>query len=131
MPVPRCIVSPSQIAVHTLWRRTRCLATVGLPSRPSPRGTRAISRKMGASLAETRSPPPPVRVLVIGGSYAGLSAALNLQDLCSGRPARCGPRREAEESETGPSSAPPTLPVDITIVDERDGFCTTLPCSPI
>ena len=30
----------------------------------------------------------PVKVLVIGGSYGGLAAALNLLDLCKGRTAR-------------------------------------------
>ncbi|KAJ9150414.1 Apoptosis-inducing factor 2 [Pleurostoma richardsiae] len=56
----------------------------------------------------------PFKVVVIGGSYAGLSAALNLLDLCEGRNARCS--RGAECSFKEP------INVDITIVDERDGF---------
>jgi hypothetical protein len=60
----------------------------------------------------------PFRILVVGGSYGGLSAALNLQDLCRGLAPRCGPKpNEGEHVER------PQYPVDITIVDERDGFC--------
>ncbi|KAK4186299.1 apoptosis-inducing factor 2 [Podospora australis] len=59
----------------------------------------------------------PFRVLVVGGSYGGLSAALNLQDLCRGLPARCGPKPKEGEEVTVPQ-----FNVDITIVDERDGF---------
>jgi hypothetical protein len=58
----------------------------------------------------------PSRVLVSGGSYAGLSVALNLLDLCNGLPSRF----------TGEKAAPDTskqVPLEITIVDERDGFC--------
>jgi hypothetical protein len=59
----------------------------------------------------------PVKVLVIGGCYGGLATALNLLDLCHGRPARfSGAQSPAQELR-------PTLPVDIKIVDERDGYC--------
>jgi NADH dehydrogenase FAD-containing subunit len=62
-------------------------------------------------------PTEPVRVLVAGGSYGGLSAALNLQDLCRGLPPRCGPKpTEGEQVDR------PQFEVDITVVDERDGF---------
>ncbi|KAK4241189.1 apoptosis-inducing factor 2 [Achaetomium macrosporum] len=62
-------------------------------------------------------PTQPLRVLVAGGSYAGLSAALNLQDLCRGLAPRCGPKpTEGEHVER------PQFEVDITVVDERDGF---------
>lgn len=58
----------------------------------------------------------PFKVLILGGSYGGLSAALNLIDLAEGRAARQGngvvPGHDGK------------VPVDITIVDERDGFCT-------
>jgi NADH dehydrogenase FAD-containing subunit len=64
----------------------------------------------------------PFRVLVAGGSYGGLSVALNLQDICRGLPARCGPK-PAE----GEHVATPQFDVDITIVDERDGFCQFTP----
>jgi len=46
------------------------------------------------------------RVLVAGGCYAGLSAAINLLEKCD-------------------TIDSPIL-VDMTIVDERDGFCTSL-----
>ena len=52
------------------------------------------------------------KVLVIGGCYAGLAAALNLLDLCSGRPVRCGGVDAGTE-----------LDVQVTVVDERDGYC--------
>ena len=61
--------------------------------------------------------PLPTRVLVVGGAYAGLAAALNLQDLCRGLPARCAEPEEGEHVEK------PQFAVDITIVDERDGYC--------
>lgn len=57
----------------------------------------------------------PFKVLILGGCYGGLSAALNLIDLAEGRAARQGngvvPGHDGK------------VPVDITIVDERDGFC--------
>lgn len=58
----------------------------------------------------------PFRVLIVGGSYGGLSAALTLLDLCGGRVARFDYTQDAKP----PGS---TIPVHITIVDERDGFC--------
>ncbi|KAJ4291440.1 hypothetical protein N0V88_006033 [Collariella sp. IMI 366227] len=62
----------------------------------------------------------PFRVLIAGGAYAGLSAALNLQDLCRNLPPRCGPK--PVEGETQPQVNRPLFNADITIVDERDGF---------
>ncbi|KAJ9144963.1 Apoptosis-inducing factor 2 [Pleurostoma richardsiae] len=53
------------------------------------------------------------RVLVVGGSYAGLSTAMNLLDLCRGRPARMS----AEDNHSGVK-----IPIEVTIADERDGF---------
>ncbi|KAF1816808.1 pyridine nucleotide-disulfide oxidoreductase AMID-like protein [Eremomyces bilateralis CBS 781.70] len=61
-----------------------------------------------ANLARTR-------ILVAGGSYGGLAAALNLLDMSQGRKARSAPTDR-------PASDRPALPVQITIVDERDGF---------
>lgn len=58
----------------------------------------------------------PYKVLVIGGSYAGLGATLNLLDLCYGKPCRFTGKTESSEPQE-------KIPVQITIVDERDGFC--------
>ncbi|QDS72569.1 hypothetical protein FKW77_000802 [Venturia effusa] len=55
----------------------------------------------------------PLRILVIGGSYAGLAATLNLLDLCNGKAPRFTPNVEH-------TSQP--VPIKITLVDERDGF---------
>lgn len=63
----------------------------------------------------------PFKVLVVGGSYGGLSVALNLQDLCRGKEPRCGPTPDKVHGVYQPN-----IPIDITIADERDGFCRTL-----
>ncbi len=62
------------------------------------------------------------KVLIIGGSYGGLSAAVNLLDLCAGKTARSG----REETPLEPTQ-PILSPVDIAIVDERDGYCKISP----
>jgi hypothetical protein len=56
----------------------------------------------------------PTRVLVAGGSYGGLAAALNLLDLCERKPARFTPDGKVSEN---------VVPIHIKIVDERDGYC--------
>ncbi|KAL8350006.1 hypothetical protein RB598_005376 [Gaeumannomyces tritici] len=66
--------------------------------------------------AHSRRPEDPFKVLVIGGCYAGISACLNLLDLCSGSDPRCGKR-----VDDSPSSLAP-FEVEVTIVDERDGY---------
>ena len=58
----------------------------------------------------------PTRILIAGGSYAGLAAAVNLLDLSLGRPARFTPKQELRANGE-------KLEVEIRIVDERDGFC--------
>lgn len=59
----------------------------------------------------------PYRVLIAGGAYGGVSAAVNLLDLSLGRPARLDPKKVAvEEARNG-------VPIEIYIVDERDGYC--------
>jgi hypothetical protein len=66
----------------------------------------------------------PWRVLIAGGSYAGLSAALNLLDLCGGRPPRFNPAFKFEDiSAAFTGTLTRRIPVEITIVDERDGYC--------
>jgi hypothetical protein len=57
------------------------------------------------------------RVLVIGGSYSGLAATVNLIDLCDGKQPRF------TSTPTDVVSPTTKLPVEITIVDERDGYC--------
>jgi len=53
---------------------------------------------------------------VVGGSYAGLGAALNLLDLCAGRFPRFTVNPEGEHGNR-------KVAIEITIVDERDGYC--------
>jgi len=63
---------------------------------------------------------PSFHVLVIGGCYAGLAAALNLLDLCTGKLPRCGP----PPTSGGTTLVPQPIPgLRVTIVDERDGYC--------
>ncbi|KAL4806919.1 hypothetical protein BDV18DRAFT_160082 [Aspergillus unguis] len=57
----------------------------------------------------------PFRVLIVGGSYAGLAAALNLVDLCHGRRHRFS----ITERDNGTRKR---IPVQVTLVDPRDGF---------
>jgi hypothetical protein len=57
------------------------------------------------------------RVLIAGASYGGLSAALTLLDLTRGKLARFNYDQEIKPPQHH-------IPVDITLVDEKDGFCT-------
>ena len=61
----------------------------------------------------------PFHVLVLGGSYAGLAATVNLLDLCQGKACRFA-ARYGNAVDGGEEQK---VPVRITIVDERDGFC--------
>lgn len=59
----------------------------------------------------------PYRILIAGGAYGGVSAAVNLLDLSLGRSARLDPdKTPVEEARDG-------VPIEIHIVDERDGYC--------
>ncbi|TAQ90088.1 hypothetical protein B7494_g1607 [Chlorociboria aeruginascens] len=60
------------------------------------------------------------RVLVIGGSYGGLAAALNLLDLCKARPTRFDSTPFVSTRESAITRA--KFNIQIKIVDERDGF---------
>lgn len=60
--------------------------------------------------------PSPVRVLIAGGAYAGLTAAINLVDLGQGLQPR-----QAEEPYTHHPDLP-TVDFEVTVIDERDGF---------
>lgn len=57
-----------------------------------------------SDMSGIRSDANPYRVLIAGGCYSGLAVAVNLLEKCD------------------TIDAP--IPVEITIVDERDGFCT-------
>jgi hypothetical protein len=61
----------------------------------------------------------PVKVLIIGGSYGGLGAALNLLDFSKGKYSRFA-GKVGNDPKAGPRSR---FPVQIKIVDERDGYC--------
>lgn len=52
-----------------------------------------------------RSTANPFKVLIAGGCYSGLAAAINLLDKCD-------------------NALDARIPVFVTIVDERSGFCT-------
>lgn len=64
--------------------------------------------------------PAVTRVLVVGGSYAGLSATINLLDLGN----HVNPRFNYPNYKHDADA--PRTPIEVTIVDERDGFCETL-----
>ncbi|KAM0246420.1 hypothetical protein ACHAP5_004734 [Fusarium lateritium] len=61
-----------------------------------------------------------VRVLILGGCYGGLSAAVNLLDLSQGY----SPRMNSEPYIHHPDL--PQFNIEITIVDERDGYYHTI-----
>ncbi|PGH19360.1 hypothetical protein AJ80_04000 [Polytolypa hystricis UAMH7299] len=58
----------------------------------------------------------PYKVLIVGASYAGLAATANLLDLCHARQPRFGYGVTPEDSPKE------KVPVQVTIVDERDGY---------
>ncbi|KAL2834044.1 hypothetical protein BJY01DRAFT_253234 [Aspergillus pseudoustus] len=60
-------------------------------------------------------PQTPYKVLILGGSYAGLAAAVNLVDFCHGRKNRFS----IDEADNGTGKF---IPVQVTIVDPRDGY---------
>lgn len=64
---------------------------------------------------EVTSTERPVHVLIIGGAYAGMAAAMILADLCAGKAPRFF---GVDNPRLGHR-----VPVEITIVDERDGYC--------
>lgn len=69
------------------------------------------------------SDPAVTRILVVGGSYAGLSATVNLIDLGNHVNPRYNYPNYKHDAEA------PRTPVEITLVDERDGFCMDFPQS--
>ncbi|EPE08259.1 pyridine nucleotide-disulfide oxidoreductase [Ophiostoma piceae UAMH 11346] len=73
------------------------------------------SSKMGSTLRPNNA-STPFKVLVVGGSYSGLAAALNLSDMCLGKTARASVSYQDKVEPVDPIHA------EITVVDERDGF---------
>ena len=70
------------------------------------------------------TPEKTFQVLVLGGSYAGLAATVNLLDLCRGKACRFAARYGGtNNAEPYCGEGKSKVPVRITIVDERDGFC--------
>jgi hypothetical protein len=81
------------------------------------RTTSTLCRMVSTGFHTSAANNSSTRVLVVGGSYAGLGAALNLHDLFHGKPrSNRAEQLKAEATET-------KFPIEITIVDERDGFC--------
>jgi len=64
----------------------------------------------------------PYRILIAGGAYGGVSAAVNLLDLSLGKSARLDPDKAPVEA------ARDGIPIEIHIVDERDGYCEIVSC---
>lgn len=58
----------------------------------------------------------PIKVLVAGCAYGGIATVVNLLDLCLGKSPRGSP------NEVPHQAALPGIPVDIHVVDERDGY---------
>lgn len=62
----------------------------------------------------------PHRVLIVGCAYGGISAVVNLLDLAQGKPRDTvypTPDMAGKKSKQG---------VEITVIDERDGYCKCL-----
>lgn len=61
----------------------------------------------------------PHRVLVVGCAYGGISAVINLLECAQGKPRESyypGPDFKNARSKRG---------VEITVIDERDGYCAS------
>jgi hypothetical protein len=74
------------------------------------------------SLLAPVSPCKPIKVLIIGGSYAGLSTAMNLLRLSQSHNCKPSPKHDG-------SSMPQDyedISLHVHIIDERDGFCKLL-----
>jgi hypothetical protein len=62
------------------------------------------------------SQPTPPRILIVGAAYSGLYAALNVLNVCEGKPHFPSILKLKE------ARVPDVIP-HITILDERDGVC--------
>jgi len=61
----------------------------------------------------------PWRILIVGAAYGGITALMHFIDLCNGKQ-RPDHRTDVPKFE----GAIPERGVDVTVLDERDGFCT-------
>jgi hypothetical protein len=114
------------ILLRSTNTKTVCSATVGVPSyiktsspplfHPSSSSSALFSTMLPNEGPNILQAVP--RVLIIGGSYSGLAVAVNLIDLCDGKQPRF------TSTPTDVVSSKTKLPINITIVDERDGYCT-------
>ncbi|EWZ96636.1 hypothetical protein FOWG_03942 [Fusarium oxysporum f. sp. lycopersici MN25] len=101
LPRPQIQVRSVVLASHLVFRRQ---------NRPTSHS------KAFATMGSLPESSNAVRVLILGGCYGGLSAAVNLLDLSQGY----SPRMNSEPYIHHPDL--PRFNVDITIVDERDGY---------
>lgn len=101
-PAVRRHTSRLQVTTYSPQQQLRAYTT------PAPNVDMTVNGSAG---------PAPTRILVVGGSYAGLSATVNLIDLGNHVNARYNYPNYTHDAEA------PRTPVEITLVDERDGFC--------
>ena len=66
---------------------------------------------------------PVTKVLVVGGAYGGMAAAVNLLDISN----HANPRFNYPNYQWDADA--PRTPIEVTIVDERDGYCMSTPAA--
>lgn len=84
----------------------------------TPASTNGVTNGSNGHVADAR----PHRVLVVGGAYAGVAAILGLLNGLDGKPV-CPVYGDSKSDLPNPR---PKAPVEITLVDERDGFLYVL-----
>lgn len=129
-------LAPSLSTCGALFPHLRPLHTRSRPKRPSSasppaapsspfivhvRQTASLPRDTVKMGSVPHADAPTVKVFIAGGSYCGLSAAANLLDLGQGLSPRMAQQPYIHHAEL------PRVNWDITIADERDGFCAS-PC---
>lgn len=112
---------PTAIVQSTLQLRARAIPVASSPPPLGYRNRPIFHHPKSFASATTMGSLPEashaVRVLVLGGCYAGLSAAVNLLDLSQGYSPRMNSEPYIHHTNL------PHFDVEITIVDERDGYC--------
>ena len=111
---------PRGIDPFRSWNRLKASAVLYTLATPSPSSSASSSSPSTrpAIMGSIPDSSAPVRIFIAGGSYAGLSACFNLLDLAAGR----NPRMSGDEYPHVDDYK--TMNLEITIADERDGFCT-------